>query len=94
MAEIKVLILVAPYCAPPRDYLSDSHTPISHAMGFWVSQHLRSPTAGHNNQKNPRAHKNKIGPPPQKKQKTPPKTRNFMGMEVFLQKERNFARRP
>ena len=27
-------------------------------------------------------------PPP------PPKTRNFTGMEVFLQKERNFSRRP
>ena len=44
-------------------------------------------------QKNPCAHKNKIGtsPPPKKKQNTPPsKTRNFMGMEVFLQKERIF----
>ena len=30
-------------------------------------------------QKNPRAHKNKIGtPPPKKTQNTPPKTRNFM----------------
>ena len=30
-------ILVAPYCAIPRDYLSD--TPLLHAMGFLVSQH-------------------------------------------------------
>ena len=29
--------LVAPYCAIPRDYLSD--TPLLHAMGFLVSQH-------------------------------------------------------
>ena len=45
-------------------------------------------------QRNPRAHKNKIGtsPPPQKKKPntpTPLKTRNLMGMSVFLQKERN-----
>ena len=38
-------------------------------------------------QKNPRAHKNKIGTPPPPKKK--PKTRNFMDM-VFLQKERIF----
>ena len=31
------LILVAPYCAIPRDYLSD--TPLLRAMGFLVSQH-------------------------------------------------------
>ena len=38
-------------------------------------------------QKNPRAHKNKIGTPPPKTQNTPPpKTRNFMGMGIFLQK--------
>ena len=30
-------ILVAPYCAIPRDYLSD--TPLLRAMGFLVSQH-------------------------------------------------------
>ena len=29
------LLLVAPYCALPRDYLND--TPLSSAMGFWVS---------------------------------------------------------
>ena len=29
--------LVAPYCAIPRDYLSD--TPLLRAMGFLVSQH-------------------------------------------------------
>ena len=29
--------LVAPYCATPRDYLSD--TPLLRAMGFLVSQH-------------------------------------------------------
>ena len=29
--------LVAPYCAIPRDYLSD--TPLLRAMGFFVSQH-------------------------------------------------------
>ena len=41
------------------------------------------------NQKNPRAHKNKIGtsPPPKPNSPPPPKTRNFMDMEVFLQKE-------
>ena len=32
-----VLCLVAPYCAIPRDYLSD--TPLLRAMGFLVSQH-------------------------------------------------------
>ena len=31
------LDLVAPYCAIPRDYLSD--TPLLRAMGFLVSQH-------------------------------------------------------
>ena len=31
------IILVAPYCAIPRDYLSD--TPLLRAMGFLVSQH-------------------------------------------------------
>ena len=30
-------ILVAPYCAIPRDYLSD--TPLLRAMGFLMSQH-------------------------------------------------------
>ena len=30
-------VLVAPYCAIPRDYLSD--TPLLRAMGFLVSQH-------------------------------------------------------
>ena len=45
----------------------------------------------HLTSENPRAHKNKIVTPPQKKPKLPPpKTRNFMGMEVFQQKERNF----
>ena len=42
-------------------------------------------------QKNLRAHKNKIGtplhPPPKKKTNTPPKTKNFMGMEAFLNKK-------
>ena len=33
----KPLSLVAPYCAIPRDYLSD--TPLLRAMGFLVSQH-------------------------------------------------------
>ena len=52
--------------------------------------------------KNPCTHKNKMGPPRQKKktkyptpqnQNTPPpKTRNFMGMEVFLQKEPKIPR--
>ena len=32
-----VVTLVAPYCAIPRDYLSD--TPLLRAMGFLVSQH-------------------------------------------------------
>ena len=32
-----VPLLVAPYCAIPRDYLSD--TPLLRAMGFLVSQH-------------------------------------------------------
>ena len=31
------LTLLAPYCAIPRDYLSD--TPLLRAMGFLVSQH-------------------------------------------------------
>ena len=36
---------------------------------------------------NPRAHKNKIGTPPQNpREPPPPTTRNFMDMEVFLQK--------
>ena len=33
----ELLCLVAPYCAIPRDYLSD--TPLLRAMGFLVSQH-------------------------------------------------------
>ena len=33
----EVMALVAPYCAIPRDYLSD--TPLLRAMGFLVSQH-------------------------------------------------------
>ena len=33
----KVSVLVAPYCAIPRDYLSD--TPLLRAIGFLVSQH-------------------------------------------------------
>ena len=48
-------------------------------------------------QKNPRAHKHKIGtPPPPRKpiSPPPPKKRNFMGMEVFLRKERILSRRP
>ena len=34
---LRTLCLVAPYCAIPRDYLSD--TPLLRAMGFLVSQH-------------------------------------------------------
>ena len=34
---IFILTLVAPYCAIPRDYLSD--TPLLRAMGFLVSKH-------------------------------------------------------
>ena len=34
---MQVLGLVAPYCAIPRDYLSD--TPLLRAMEFLVSQH-------------------------------------------------------
>ena len=34
---LSILNLVAPYCAIPRDYLSD--TPLLRAMGFLVSQH-------------------------------------------------------
>ena len=43
-------------------------------------------------QKNPHAHKNKIGtlPPPNPKPPPPPKTRNFMDMGFFLQRERIF----
>ena len=38
LANTPVLVsLVAPYCAIPRDYLSD--TPLLRAMGFLVSQH-------------------------------------------------------
>ena len=35
--EDAIVLLVAPYCAIPRDYLSD--TPLLRAMGFLVSQH-------------------------------------------------------
>ena len=35
--SIRIALLVAPYCAIPRDYLSD--TPLLRAMGFLVSQH-------------------------------------------------------
>ena len=48
-------------------------------------------------QKNPRAHKNKIGtlPPPPKKPKIPhPKTRNLMDMEGFPAERTLFSRRP
>ena len=49
-------------------------------------------------QKNLRAHKSKIGTPPPQNPKSPPppgpKTRNFMDMEVFLQKESKNSRRP
>ena len=48
-------------------------------------------------QKNPHAHKNKIGTstPPLKKPRTPPsERRNYMGMGVFQQKEPKNARRP
>ena len=46
-------------------------------------------------QKNPRAHKNKIGtPPPQTKIPPPPKNEEFMDMEGFLQKECIFSRCP
>ena len=43
-------------------------------------------------QKNPRAHKNKIGtpPPPKPKIPPPPKNEEFYGHRVFLQKERIF----
>ena len=34
---VRTASLVAPYCAIPRDYLSD--TPLLRAMGFLVSQH-------------------------------------------------------
>ena len=55
-------------------------------------------------QKNPRAHKNKIGtspppphaytPPPQNPKYPPPLNEEFYGHGVFLQKERNFSRHP
>ena len=48
---------------------------------------------GPENQKNPRAHKNKIGtspPPPQNQNPPPPKTRNFMDMDVFPAERRHF----
>ena len=46
-------------------------------------------------QKNPRAHKNKIGTPPPKKPKVPPPLkRGILWTLVFLQKERIFSRRP
>ena len=35
--RLQIIGLVAPYCAIPRDYLSD--TPLLRAMGFLVSQH-------------------------------------------------------
>ena len=38
-SDLRFVILVAPYCAIPRDYLSD--TPLLRAMGFLVSQHGR-----------------------------------------------------
>ena len=49
------------------------------------------------NQRNPRTHKNKIGTSPPlltKQSACPPKARNFMGMEVYLQKECRNSRRP
>ena len=49
-------------------------------------------------QKNPRAHKNKIGlpPPPPQNPNTPPhpKTRNFMDIGFFLAERAHFSRRP
>ena len=48
------------------------------------------------NQKNPRAHKNKIGTPPPKSQNPPPppKRRNFMDKMVFPAERTHFSRRP
>ena len=51
---------------------------------------------GHKNQKNPRAHKNKIGtppPPPKPKIPPPPKTRNFMDTG-FPAERTHFSRCP
>ena len=36
-SKLKIMTLAAPYCAIPRDYLSD--TPLLRAIGFVVSQH-------------------------------------------------------
>ena len=50
-----------------------------------------------NHRKNPHAHKNNIGtstPPFPKSPRPPPKTRNFMGVGVFQQKEPKNARCP
>ena len=44
-------------------------------------------------QKNPRAHKNKIGIPPPKPKIPPPKTRNFMDIG-FPAERTHFSRRP
>ena len=52
--------------------------------------HDSTPAADSGNQKNPRAHKNRIGtsiPPSRKPQPPPPRTRNFTGMGIFQQKE-------
>ena len=60
---------------------------------FALFCYLRFPPVRTISQKNPRAHKNKIGtPPPKKKNQNtpPPKTRSFMDMGFFLQKERIF----
>ena len=41
---LSVALLVAPYCAIPQDYLSD--TPLLRAMGFLASQHGQLPLLG------------------------------------------------
>ena len=65
------------------------------SVRYPILQHI----ARYENQKNPRAHKNKIGtspPPPQKTQNNPPpplKTRNFMDM-AFPAERTHFSRCP
>ena len=84
--------------------IADGQAPLSFSANPYVHVPLTTVSIGNglilrerlveNVQKNPRAHKNKIGTPPPKKPKIPPKTRNFMDMEGFPAERRHFSRCP
>ena len=58
-------------------------------------EQISPPPVNLNYQKNPRAHKNRIGtPPPPKPKIPPPLKRGIYGHGFFLQKEHIFSRRP